>query len=181
MRFVKVLLAALTALVVVALPAAAQYPGTTSTTVAPTNQTLGTLAVGAETTVLSCGFRPGTVSVSLNGQSSVSDTADADGCVRTAIAVLSASQVRVEGATQAATCTNDVLSVTGTAAGGGARTVTTSFGIDCPSGGGGGGGGGLPRTGAMILRWSLGGGALLAVGALLVLSGRRRNTAVVSG
>jgi len=179
MRFVKVLLAALTALVVVALPAAAQYPGTTSTTVAPTNQTLGTLAVGAETTVLSCGFQPGSASVSLNGQTSVSDTADADGCVRTALAVLSASQVRVEGATRAATCTNNVLSVTGTAAGGGARTVTTSFGIDCPSGGGGGGG--LPRTGAMILRWSLGGGALLAVGALLVLSGRRRNTAVVSG
>jgi hypothetical protein len=170
MRFVKVLAAATALLAVTAVPGFAQYPGTTSTTLAPTSQTLGTLAVGAETTVLSCGFQPGTVSVSVNGQAPVADTADADGCARTAVAVLSSSQVRVEGATRSATCTDDAISVSGTGATGGARTVTTSFAIACSDG--------LPRTGAMILRWSLGGGALLAVGALLVLAARRRTAAV---
>jgi hypothetical protein len=37
-------------------------------------------------------------------------------------------------------------------------------------------GNGLGRTGVMIVRWSLLGAALIAVGALLVLSGRRRRT-----
>ncbi|HZN14486.1 MAG TPA: hypothetical protein VFB78_09490 [Acidimicrobiales bacterium] len=43
--------------------------------------------------------------------------------------------------------------------------------------GGGVGGSGLSRTGAMILRWSLLGGALVAVGALMLMSSRRRRTA----
>ena len=174
MRFVKLVVVTVAMVMVAAHPAGAQYPGTTSTTLAPTSQNLGTLAIGSETTAVSCGFQPGTATVRLNGGTSIADTVDSDGCARTTVAVLSASQVRVEGTTTAATCANNVLSVTGTATGGGSRTVTTSFAIACPDGGA------LPRTGAMILRWSLGAGALLAVGALFVLAGRRRNTTTVA-
>lgn len=169
MRLLKILFGAMATVVVAAAPAAAQYPGTTSTTVAPTSQTAGTLAVGSETTILSCGFRPGTATATVNGASAGSDTVDADGCVRSTLAVLGTSQVRVDGTTTAATCTNDVLAVTGTGANGAARTVTTSFGIDCP-------GGTLPRTGTSIVPWALAGGALLGFGALLVVVSRRRRS-----
>ena len=55
MRIVKLVVAVIATLMVAAAhPAAAQYPGTTSTTLAPTSQNLGTLAVGSETTAVSC-------------------------------------------------------------------------------------------------------------------------------
>nr|WP_221379003.1 hypothetical protein [Actinoplanes polyasparticus] len=54
-----------------------------------------------------------------------------------------------------------------------ATTATTTTGVSGPAGGGGSGGG-LPITGAPVVAVALGGGLLVAVGAVLALTGRRR-------
>lgn len=106
----------------------------------------------------------------------MADTVDADGCARTAVAVLSASQVRVEGVLFSANCGTDsnTLSVAGSDPTGTPRVVNTVFGVTCPVAATWGL---LPRTGALVLRWSLLGAALVAVGALLVLENRRQPAA----
>lgn len=175
--FVAMVVAILSGLV---LPAGAQYPGTTSTTAATAapnvvSQFAGTLAVGQTTTVSSCSLRPGPVNLSLNGRAGATDVVDADGCARTTLAVLGVSQVRVEGIVFPAKCGPDAntLSVSGATTSGTTQIVNSVFGIDCPAQPAGGL---LPRTGALVLRWSLLGGALVSVGALLLLAQRSRPT-----
>ncbi|MDP9388213.1 MAG: hypothetical protein M3Q48_09975 [Actinomycetota bacterium] len=180
MPMLKPLLGALGVTLALAAPAVAQttapYPGTTSTTaaVSTATQVAGTLAVGQTTTITSCPFRPGPVNLAVNAQPAGTDTAEADGCARTTVAVLGVNLVRVEGTQVAARCGDNTLAVTGPGAATATRTVNTVFGIDCPAAPAATAGGALPRTGAMILRWSLAGAALLAVGWLIVLADRRR-------
>lgn len=154
---------------------AQEYPGTTSTTTtvppaAVVSQVSGTARVGETTTVVSCGFAPSVVGVAVNGQSGPNVTAARDGCARVAVAVLGSHLVRVEGAELPARCGEETntVSVSGTGSTGAPRVVSTAFGIECAQAGTL-----LPRTGALILRWSLLGGALAAVGVLLVLANRR--------
>lgn len=196
MPMLKPLLGALGVTLAVAAPAAAQtdpYPGTTSTTtVSATAQAAGTVAAGQTTVITSCGFRPGPVSVSLNGRGGATDTAEGDGCARTTVTVVSVDVIRVEGVRLSTTapptrvgvvlpalrlasnhgfCGENTLGVTGPDPAGNPRTVNTLFTVDCPAAPAGGL---LPRTGATVLRWSLAGAALLAVGWLIVLADRRR-------
>lgn len=179
MRKLAMLVGLLAGVLASTAPAAAQYPGTTSTTSAVpppavASQSVGALDIGQSTTIASCALQPGQVSVGVNGRGGATDTVDADGCARTPLGVLSSSQVRVAGVVFSATCGTDsnTVSVSGTGTGtaGAARIVNTVFGVDCPAAAGGL----LPRTGALVVRWSLLGGALMAVGALLVLADRRR-------
>jgi LPXTG-motif cell wall-anchored protein len=67
---------------------------------------------------------------------------------------------------------SNVLRLTGTGTNGQPRTVDIIF--DIATRDRGVAGAPLPRTGAMILRWSLAGAALLAIGGALVLVDRRR-------
>jgi hypothetical protein len=87
-------------------------------------------------------------------------------------------QIRVDGVLYNANALNvrNALVVQGTATGGLSGRWTNYFTI-VPPAGPAAGGNALGRTGAMILRWSLLGGALLAVGALLVMAARRRRLA----
>lgn len=181
MRNVGVLLGVLAGAVGLALPAHAQYPGTTSTTavtpaVSVASQSAGSIGVGQTTTVASCGLQQGSATVAVNGRMATPDTVDADGCARATIAVLGVTLVRVNGAEFAADCGPgaNTLSVSGTGTGGAPRVVNTVFGIPCPADATGGL---LPRTGALVLRWSLLGAALIAVGALVVLAERGRPAA----
>ena len=175
MREFKTVLGAMALAFVCAAPAVAQsYPGTTSTTLAPTTQNIGVLAVGQETTILSGGFAPGAVTVAVNGQGGASDTAAANGVVSTTVAVLGVSLMRVEGVQFPANCGGNTVAVTGSVATGGTRTVNTSFDIACAATADASGL--LPRTGGAILGWSLAGIALVALGSLLVVSNRRRRT-----
>lgn len=171
MRSCKAFIGAIVASVVLALPVAAQtsttapYPGTTSTTAAPTSQNVGALAAGQETTITSCGFTGGgTVTVAVNGRGGGSGSVGADGCTSTTVSVLGANQVRVAGVVFDANCGANSVGVTS-----GSRTVTTTFTVDCADG--------LPRTGSSVLPWVLAGAGLVAVGLAVVVAGRRRSTA----
>lgn len=180
MPMLKPLLGALAVTLALAAPAVAQtdpYPGTTSTTAvaATATQVAGTVAVGETTTITSCPFTPGPVNLAVNAEPAGTDTAEPDGCARTTVAVLGVDLVRVEGTQVAARCGDNTLAVSGPGATAATRTVNTVFGIDCPAPAATAGGT-LPRTGAMVLRWSLAGAALLAVGWLIVLADRRRRT-----
>ena len=201
MRKLIVFLALMCAGVAAAAPAFAQgYPGDTSTTTPQSTSatvTLGTFGDGAVFTAEFCGFAPGVpVSITFNGATVGTFTAGSDGCVRLTIRVLEDGvalaqpviaaaglqlaqsgpqpRVSINGTEFNANRGTNTLVATGTGANGASRTVTVRFTLGAADGAGGGGG--LARTGAMVLRWSLAGGALLAVGALLVLADRRRGT-----
>ena len=186
-----------------ALPAAAvlaqeDYSGTTSSTDAARTtetQNFGTKNQGDTFTIESCGFSDG-VALQFNGTSIGDDTLNPAGCAtqtvtivedgvaagtaRLAAAGLQLAQttprVSIDGRVFAARSGSNNLAVFGTGTNGAERTVNNLFTI---AGGAGGGGGALPRTGAMILRWSLAALALLAVGTLLVLADRRRKVTPV--
>lgn len=164
-------------------------PPQTTTTGGPTSQTIphGTAnPFVAE----SCGFSDG-VALQLNGSDAGSDTVGTDGCTRqnvswtnggtaagsarfavvgVELAQTGTPKVTIDGRTYNGVIGNNTLAVFGVGTNGANRTVFHTFTITSASGGGGA----LPRTGAMILRWSLAALALLAVGGLLVLADRRR-------
>lgn len=172
--------------------AAAQYPPGPTTTASTTPATTTTTATGATTTTIvstggtqvagqvsvggsftreACGFAPGsTVMTSLNGGGSVTQTADANGCLQLTVAVLSETQVRVAGATLPARCGPNTLVATGTGAAGQQGTQTVTFTVVCPASAGGRG----AFTRANVGRWAGLGAALVGVGVLIVLAARRR-------
>jgi hypothetical protein len=85
-------------------------------------------------------------------------------------------QVTIDGRTYNAQFGANTLSVQGDSTAGGTLTVNHTFNI---AGAPAGTGGALPRTGAMILRWTLAALALVTVGALLVFADRRRKVAPI--
>ena len=85
-----------------------------------------------------------------------------------------APQVSIDGRVYNAQFGSNSLAVFGQGTQGGNLTVIHTFTIATPAGTGSGA---LPRTGAMILRWTLAALALVAVGALLVFADRRRRVA----
>ena len=87
-------------------------------------------------------------------------------------------RVRIDGQIHNANAlgVRNSLVVQGTAADGGSGRWTNYFTLIGPAGNANVGGSGLGRTGGMILRWSMLGGSILAVGALLVMASRRRRT-----
>jgi hypothetical protein len=87
-----------------------------------------------------------------------------------------APQVSIDGRVYNAQFGSNSLAVFGQGTQGGNLTVIHTFTIATPAGTGSGA---LPRTGAMILRWTLAALALVAVGALLVFADRRRRVAPV--
>ena len=168
-------------------------PPATTTTGAPTSQTIShgsTNPFVAE----SCGFSDG-VTLQLNGNAAGTDTVDSDGCSRQNVSwtngtaagapVLAAAgvqlaqtgtpKVTIDGRVYNGVVGTNTLSVFGIGTNGANRTVTHTFTIS-----GAAGSGGLPRTGALILRWSLAALALMAVGTLLVLADRRRKVAPIT-
>lgn len=196
MRKFIVLLGAVALAVMAAAPAGAQtYPtgSTTSTTAAPSSGSInaGTLGSGGTTSVDVCGFVPGsTVSISLNGKPVTTATVASNGCATVTIQVVSAgtalgravfaaaglhlaataSSVKINGvsATGLPPGQQNTITATGTGTNLASRTVSVFFTTSSSSAGG------LPRTGAMILRWSLAGLGLIVIGGLLVLANRRR-------
>jgi hypothetical protein len=188
-----------------ALPTAAlaqttttDYSGGTSTTSPqPTvvTQQQGTHGQGDTFTVESCGFSDG-VALQWNGADAGSDTLNSAGCATQQVTILEdgvslgaklfaaaglqlaapTPQVSIDGRTFTAKSGSNTLSVFGVGTNGADRTVNNIIVI---GGAAAGSGNGLPRTGAMILRWSLAALALIAVGGLLVLADRRRKVAPV--
>lgn len=162
-------------------------------------QFLGTFREGDTFTAVSCGFADG-VALEFNTNDAGTDTLGADGCARQTVRIvedgvaLSAPvfaaaglqlaaptpQVSVDGKIFEAKQGRNDLTNFGISASplNPTREVHNLFDIAGPSGGGAVGGSGLPRTGAMILRWSLVALALVAVGTLLVLADRRRKAPI---
>jgi hypothetical protein len=158
-------------------------------------QFLGTFKEGDTFTAVSCGFAEG-VALEFNTNDAGSDTLGADGCARQTVKIIEdgvalstpvfaaaglqlaapTPQVSVDGKIFEAKQGRNDLTDFGVSASplNPDREVHNLFDIAKPSGAVGGNG--LPRTGAMILRWSLVALALVAVGTLLVLADRRRKT-----
>jgi hypothetical protein len=175
-----------------------------TTTAAPcpngTSADLGTLAQGQTGAASVGGFGANVVAqLALNGGSSFGTaTSDANGCVTVSVTVVNGgvalSLLRpiaaqgvhlaatgatvtingVTGLTAKAPGAQNVVSVTGTGAAGNSRTDSVLF----KTTGSGAAGTSLSRTGAMILRWTIVGIVLIAIGAgVLVLNRRRHATA----
>jgi hypothetical protein len=161
-------------LLLVAGPARAQTgyppgPGTTQPAAVNGNQDVGTAVLGETVTRELCGFAPNSaVQISVNGSSVTTMTADANGCVTVHFKVTSTSVVEVEGLTAVARCGANELLATGSQSGGAAVNQTVTFDVAC------GGSGQTAFTGANIVRGALTGAALVGVGVLTVLGGRRR-------
>jgi hypothetical protein len=172
------------------------YPGCTTTTAAgPTSQTqqLGDHQQGDTFIIESCGFSQG-VTLQLNGNGAGDDTLNSAGCAQETVTIVEdgvglgaarfaaaglhvaapTPQVRIDGRLYTAKAGSNDLTVFGIGTNGANRTVHNLFNIAGRTGGGA-----LPRTGAMILRWSLAALALMAVGTLLVLADRRRKAAPI--
>jgi hypothetical protein len=173
------------------------YPGnatTTSATPTTTVQSTGTLAPGQSKTVEACGFQGNSnVTETLDGNSAGTDSAASNSCATITLTVVSgatalgssqmlgaigladlvaqkAPTVSVNGRGPfAAVVGQNTLVTSGTGANGGPFSVTTVFAVagSTPSGG-------LPRTGAMILRWTSVALALIAIGGILFVADRRR-------
>jgi hypothetical protein len=197
MRKLIVVLGVMTLALMAAAPAGAQtYPtgSTTPTTASPSSGSINAGTLGADGTVSVdvCGFVPGsTVSISLNGSPVTTATVGSNGCATITIQVVSpgtalgravfaaaglrlaatSSSLKINGvtATGLPPGQQNTIAATGTGTNLASRTVNVFFTTST-----GASGGGLPRTGAMILRWSLAALALIAVGGLLVLADRRR-------
>ena len=196
MRKLIVVLGALALAVVAAAPAGAQtYPtgSTTPTTAGSTSGSInaGALGAGGTVSVDVCGYVPGsTVTYTLNGVGTGSGVAGSNGCATITIQVVNpgtalarrvfaaaglrlaatSSTVKINGVTATALPPGqqNTIAATGTGTNLAPRTVNVFFTTTVSSSGG------LPRTGVMILRWSLAALALIAVGALLVFADRRR-------
>lgn len=198
MRKLIVILGAVALAVMAAAPAGAQtYPtgSTTPTTASPTAGSInaGTLGSGGSVSVDVCGFVPGsTVSISLNGSPVTTATVGSNGCATITIQITSpgtalgravfaaaglrlastGSTLKINGvsATGLPPGQQNTIAASGTGSNLATRTVNVFFTTSTSSGTSSG----LPRTGIMILRWSLAALALIAVGALLVFADRRR-------
>jgi hypothetical protein len=175
-------------------PGDPSYPGCLNQTDTST-QSYGTKGPGDTFTVTSCGFSDG-VSLQLNGNGAGSDTLS-NGCASETVTIVSggsalgtarfaaaglqlaatAPQVSIDGRTYTARAGSNTLAVFGIATDGRDKVVNNTFVIVGSTSSGGNGA--LPRTGAMILRWSLAALALMAVGTLLVLADRRRKVTPV--
>jgi hypothetical protein len=158
---------------------------------------LGTLFEGdVRTTDASCDWGPGsTVTVTIEGVT-FQVTTNAAGLVRVTVTfvsdgvalsrpVLAAAGVELAQSSPVVVRVNangvvrdvrtqlgsNLVRLTGTTTTGGPGTADIVFNLARR---GAIGGGALPRTGAMILRWGIGGGVLLVIGAALVLIDRRR-------
>jgi hypothetical protein len=183
------------------------YSGTTSTTAAVADRTITVPhgALSGTTTFEYCpsGSNPGFVdgadpdaTLTLNGTSAGTDVVAPpnSGCISVTVSLTSQGtglggarfaaaglrlaatppQVSIDGRTYNAQFGANTLSVFGESSFGGNLTVNHTFTIGAAPAGTGGA---LPRTGAMILRWTLAALALVAVGALLVFADRRRKVA----
>lgn len=162
----------------------------------------GNMSEGESQSTGNPNFQPGsTCSVSVNGQTGDPITADANGNCPIGVTVLSdgvalgglrlplavaglqlaqangPTQIRVNNRTFTGNAVGQVntVSVRGAVPGPAANpgTYNVRFTIVGPRGATAGAGA-LSRTGTMIVRWSLLGGALVAVGVLFVMAGRRR-------
>jgi hypothetical protein len=187
--------------------ATTDYSGATSTTAAADRVITvphGTLGTGAVTfEYCPSGTNPGFVdgpdpdaNLTLNGNAAGTDVVSppGSGCISQVVQLVSpgsalggarfaaaglqlaatAPQVSIDGRVYNAQFGTNSLAVFGQGTQGGNLTVIHTFQIATPAGTGTGA---LPRTGAMILRWTLAALALVAVGALLVFADRRRRVA----
>ena len=149
--------------------AAQSYPGTTTTPqpgATRSEQEGAALGRGGRSTIESCGFAPDTAAtVTFNGAAAGEDRSEIDGCVRSTVEVLGTGACRVrinDGAALSAVNGRNTFEVNGTGANGAARTVTTSFDINCQAGSS------LPRTGLDVSHAVGAGVALVVAGGLLV-------------
>ena len=195
--------AALSALVVFGVaPAIAQTTSTTSyvtpTTASPCpglSQDLGTLNVGQTASGTVGGFNGSSNTTgALNGTDFGTIAADANGCVTVTVTPTAAGSalglriIAVQGVRLAATGSTvtingvtgltakapgqqNVITISGTGTGG---TVTRSvlFKVNGP----GVSGNSLSRTGVMILRWTIAGVVLIALGIAVLMLNRRRHS-----
>jgi hypothetical protein len=197
MRKLILVLCATAVALLAASPAGAQTYPTGSTTPTTAGATSGTINAGAlgpngSVSVDVCGFVAGsTVTISLNGSAVTTAVAGSNGCATITIQVINPGAALGRAVFAAAglhlAATGSTLKINGVTATGlppgqtnaiaasgvgtnlAPRTVNVSFTVSST-----GGTSGLPRTGLMILRWSLAALALIAVGSLLVLADRRR-------
>jgi hypothetical protein len=166
-------------LLLVAVPLRAQTgyppgPGTTAPAAVNGGQDVGNVTLGETVTRELCGYAPNsTVRISVNGSSVTTMTADGNGCVTVHLKVTSTSAVEVEGLTAVARCGGNTLLATGSQADGAAVNETITFDVACGSADH------TAFTGANIARGTITGAALLGVGALTVLGGRRRRVSEV--
>lgn len=148
------------------------YPGcSTSTTSKGSSQVQGegNVRPGQSKTFEACGFQPGsTASVTFNGQSAGTVTADSSGCVHVQADVLAnCPAVRVNGVSFIARQGRNDAVVNGTGSNGASRSVDFVFTVTCN---------GTARTGADTARWALFGLVLVLVGAAIVVLARRRRS-----
>lgn len=164
-------------------------------------QDLGDRRQGDTFTVRNCDFRPGTlVNRTVNGAPAGQLTVGPDGCV-TFTVTIAEDGVALGGSPLIAaigvrslfaqTARQPTISIDGVNYSASAVGVTTSIVVQGTANDGGSGRwnnvlrivdprtgpGPIGRTGTMVLRWSLLGGATLAIGTLLLLSSRRRRLA----
>jgi hypothetical protein len=168
---------------------------------------LGTIFEGeSRSTLASCPFQgSSTVSLALNGTTYGSTTANGAGAVPVTVTVTSdgvalarpvlavaglqlaqaggaVARINANGVVhdRPANVGSNLLRLSGTSTSGGPGTVDILFNI-ATRGKGGAAGGALPRTGAMLVRWSAAGVALTAIGIALVMTDRRRRRAFDAG
>jgi len=199
MRKLIVILGAIAVALALAAPAGAQtYPtgSTTPTTAGPTSGSInaGTLGAGGSVSVDVCGFVPGsTVTITLNGGGVTTATVGSNGCATITIQVTNpgtalgrpvfaaaglrlaatSSTLKINGVTATGNPPGqqNTIGATGTGSNLASRTVNVFFTTSTSTTSSGG----LPRTGVMVLRWTLAALALIAIGGLLVFADRRRN------
>jgi len=126
--------------------------------------------------VLGCPFEPGsTVTITVNGTTVGTKTADASGAVTVNVTVVSQTQLSINDPVSApGQCGPNTVVATG-AANGATGTNTAGFTVLCPAGvvtpsprSG------VAFTGANVLRWGAIAMVLVAVGAFLIIADRRR-------
>jgi len=143
-------------------------PGTTTTSVAP-GASAGTVVLGATITARVCGLAGGSsATVTADGQPAGAVTADASGCVVTAVKGLSITNALVNGVSVPITCGANSLTFTGTGPTGASLVQTVAFSVNCAVTAA------IVFTGSNVLKWLLAALILLAFGALFLIAERRR-------
>jgi len=133
-------------------PASAYPPGTAASL--SLSASVACTSVGVNGT----GFAPGSVGLSLDGQSVGSATAGSNGNFSTTVTLAAAG---TDGA--------DTIAATE-----GTVTAIANITISCGGGGGGTGGGGLATTGVAVIGIGALGALLLAGGGVMLMAGKRR-------
>lgn len=163
-------------LMLLAPAAGAQTPYQAGGCASPTVDA-GAHAIGSSFSfVLGCPFDPGsTVTITVNGQTVGTKTADASGAVTVNVTVVSQTVLQInDPVTAPGQCGPNSVVATGPA-NGSTGSITGGFTVLCPAGVVTA----VPRrgvafTGANILRWGAVAMLLVAVGAVLIVADRRR-------